>query len=101
MRTLLVIFALLIAAILLRALILRVIRSQPPANSKLFIRISNGRCEVERGTLDTLGRQQVAGLIQEADVRSGFIALAENRVHFSPSIPSSRHQQLRNILLNA
>lgn len=101
MRALLVLLALVIAAVLMRALILRISRSQPPANSKLLIRISSGRCEVERGALDALGRRQVAGLVQEAGVRSGFIALVENRVHFSPSIPSTLHQRLRNVVLNA
>lgn len=101
MRSLLAIIALLIAAILMRALILRFIRSQPPANSKLLIRITNGRCEVERGAIDALGRQQVAALDQEAGVRSGFIALVENRLHFPPSLPSGLHQRLRNIVLNA
>lgn len=100
MRGLLVILALVIAAVLMRALILRIIRSQPPANNKLLIRIKNGRCEFDRGSIDTPGRQQVEGLIQEAGVRAGFIALAGNRVHFSPSIPSSLHQRLRNIVLN-
>ncbi len=101
MRGLLAILALVIAAVVMRALILRIIRSQPPANSKLLIWIKNGRCEFARGSLDTLGRQQVEGLIQEAGVRAGFIALAENRIHFSPSIPSELHQRFRNCLLNA
>ena len=101
MRGLLVILALVIAVVLLRALILRIIRSQPPANSKLLILIRNGRCELEQGSLDTLGRQPVEGVIREAGVRAGFIALAENRVHFSPSIPSTSHQRLRNVVLNA
>jgi hypothetical protein len=101
MRSLLVILALVIAAVVMRALILRFIRSQPPANSKVLIRITNGRCEVECGAIDALGRQQVAGLVQEAGVRAGFIALVDNRVHFSPSVPPSLHQRLRNIVLNA
>lgn len=101
MRSLLVILALVIAAVLMRALILRAIRSQPPANSTFLIRIKNGRCELDRGSIDTLGRQQVEGLIQEAGVRAGFIALVENRVHFSPSIPSTLQQRLRNVVLNA
>lgn len=95
MRSLPALLALVTAAVLMRALILRIIRSQPPANSKPIIRIKNGRCEFASGSIDTLGRQQVEGLIQEAGVRAGLTALAENRVHFAPPIPASLHQRFQ------
>jgi len=40
-------------------------------------------------------------ILQEAQVKSGFIAItSEARVKFSRNIPEAIHQQLRNVLLN-
>lgn len=66
-----------------------------------MIRIKNGRCEVTKGVIDATARRQVAELVEEAGIQSGFIAVADGRVRFSPSIPNELHQLFRNVVLNS
>lgn len=96
-----VIALLVVAAVLLRHGINWFLGNLPPDNCSTMIRIKNGRCAVTKGVIDSTARRQVAELVEEAGIRSGFIAVAGGRVRFSPSIPGELHQRFRNVVLNS
>ena len=73
----------------------------PPPHATTLIRIRDGRVDVRRGQMRLHAKGQVADVLREAGVSSGFIAVTPgNRIAFSRSIPSTVHQRLRNVILN-
>jgi hypothetical protein len=73
----------------------------PPPLAITLVRFRNGRLEIRKGQLRPYAREQVAGLLREANVVNCFIAVtSQNLVLFSRTIPSSIHQRLRNVILN-
>jgi hypothetical protein len=73
----------------------------PPLNATTLIRVRAGRLQVRKGQLRPHAKEQVGDILREAGVSNCFIAITgENRVVFSRCVPSSIHQQLRNVILN-
>jgi hypothetical protein len=76
--------------------------STPPLSCKLLIRIRKGACFFSG---ESVARQQmldVAEILHESGVQTGFIALTANsRVKFSREIPEAVRQRLRNVLMSS
>jgi len=90
--------AIAIAAVWLFAILLDFL---PPPLSKLLILIHDGQIRVTRGQIRAQPREFVSEILQQAGLKSGFIAVTHyNRVAFSRNIPRAFRQRLRNVLLN-
>jgi hypothetical protein len=73
----------------------------PPPNAKVLIKIHHGQPCITRGQLQSQRREFVADILQQGNVRRGFIAVAYSRcAAFSRNIPRDIQQRLRNVLLN-
>ena len=73
----------------------------PPPHAITIIRYRDGQVQVGRGQIRSYAKDQVGDVLRDAAVSKCFIAITPaNRVSFSWRIPSSVHQQLRNIILN-
>lgn len=100
-KPLVAIIILIVAAVLMWRAINWFLGTLPPDNCSTMIRIKDGRCAVSKGVIDSTARRQIAELVEEAGIRSGFIAVAGGRVRFSTSIPGELHQRFRNVILNS
>lgn len=73
----------------------------PPPHATTVIRISGEAIDVRRGHLQVQAREHVAGILHDAGVTRGFIAMtSQGRVVFSRNVPEEIHQRLRNVLVN-
>ena len=73
----------------------------PPPRARILIRIHNNHLHITRGQLRAQPREFVTEILQQANVRKGFVAItASKRASFSRNIPRDIQQRLRNVLLN-
>jgi hypothetical protein len=73
----------------------------PPPHAALLIRIRGGQLKIARGQLHAQAREFIAGILREAGIAKGFIAMTPGgSILFSPNIPASTRQRIRNVLLN-
>ena len=73
----------------------------PPPHAALLIWIRGGQLYISRGRLRAQAREFLAEILRETGIKSGFIAMTPAKwVAFSPNIPASVRQRIRNVLLN-
>jgi len=73
----------------------------PPPHAALLIWIHGGQLYISRGRLRPQAREFLAEILRETGISSGFIAMTPAKwVAFSPNIPASARQRIRNVLLN-
>ena len=73
----------------------------PPPHAALLIWIRNGQLHIFRGRLRAQARDFLTEIISESEIMTGFIAMTPAKwVAFSPNIPASVRQRIRNVLLN-
>jgi hypothetical protein len=73
----------------------------PPPHAALLIWIRGGQLHISRGRLRAQAREFLSEILRETGITSGFIAMTPGKwVAFSPNIPASVRQRIRNVLLN-
>jgi hypothetical protein len=71
-----------------------------PPGARTALKFSSGKITVVRGTVSSQTQRYVQDVLRDGALAQGCIGILPNgRIWFSPSIPESVHQQLRNILM--
>jgi hypothetical protein len=72
----------------------------PPPGADTVITIRSGQVRVKRGHVRPAVLANARALLEEAQVKKGYVAIADRRLSFSRSLPKHLHQRLRNVILN-
>jgi hypothetical protein len=71
-----------------------------PPGARTVLKLVHGKLTVTRGSLSAQTQTYVQDVLRDAGLEQGSVAiLANGRLWFSPSIPDTAHQQLRNLLM--
>jgi hypothetical protein len=71
-----------------------------PPGARVVIEFKAGRASVTRGTLSFQTLRFVEDVLKQNAAPNGSVAILPNgNLWFSPAIPVSAHQQLRNVLM--